>query len=298
MNTVLKMFIGVSLCGLVFTSCKKEEEDTFNADQLVAVDQNQADNEADDVGTLEDQAMEANVAVLKTGRMAVGDTVVPFDSGSCATVTITPKDGNATGKIVIDFKDGCMGKDGRMRKGKIISVFTDRLRKQDAVITTSYLNYGVTKRGSTEYVMFDNSSTKKTTTTSAPPQLTDNSVLGITREVNMTLMLPAGTTFSHAGTRNMEWNLGQLLNRWDNVYTTKAGSEQSGVDRKGRNYTLTVDKDVVRKTQCALLGIYKPVSGQITIKHENKTKVVDFGSGTCDNTVEVTINGKKTRTRW
>ena len=96
----------------------------------------------------------------------------------------------------------------------------------------------------------------------------------------------------------MEVNVGQLGNRWDNIYITKAGSKQSGIDRKGREYNMEVNVDVVRKAECALAGIYKPVSGQITISHETKTKVVNFGNGICDNTVDITINGKKTKTRW
>jgi hypothetical protein len=194
---------------------------------------------------------------------------------------------------------GCLCIDGRRRKGKITSVFTDRIKTEGAVINTSYENYGVTRRGSSDFIMFDNSSTKKTTTTSAPELIIDNSILGISREVNMKLVLPEGSNFSYSGIREMVWNLGQLANRWDNVYITKAGSTQSGVDRKGRNYTMIVDTDVVRKAECAYnFGIYKPVSGQITIQHDTKTKGVYFGDGACDNSVDVTINGRKTRTRW
>lgn len=296
----MKIFFTLGLAGLIFTSCKKDSEgpDTFTEDQVVAYDQNQADTEADDVSNLESQIMEANDGKIN-GRIATDSIVIPFDTGNCAQVTIVPKGNNPTGTITIDFgTTGCLGKDGRLRKGKIISTFTDRLRTQGAVINTSYENYGVARRGSSDFVMFDNSSTKKTTTTSAPAIIEDNAVLGITREVNMKVTLPAGNVFSYTGTRQMEWNLGQLQNRWDNVYITKAGSNQSGVDRKGRNYTMTVNTDVVRKAECAFIGIYKPVSGQLTISHDNKTKVVNFGDGACDNTVDVTINGKKTRTRW
>lgn len=302
MKTVLKMFVAASLFGLVNTSCKKEMEDTFGTDQLVAVDQNQAENEADDVGNIEDQTLEANASA--TGRVAVEGVL--FDSSSCAQVTITPRqiDGNggliSKGKIIIDFKDGCMCKDGRMRKGKIISEFTNRLRVPGAVVTTSFLGYGVTKKGGSEYVLFDEGCSKTTTNTSIEPMASPNHAVMLKRDVVMNLTLPGGAKISHTGTRNVKWELFDLSNRWDNVFTIFAdGSNQTGIDRKGRSYTLTVDKDLVRKAECAYkFGVYKPVSGQVTIKHENKTKVVDFGSGTCDNTVEVTINGKKTRTRW
>ena len=201
--------------------------------------------------------------------------------------------------MILDFGTGCLCKDGRMRKGKIISVFTDRLRKQGAVIVTSYDGFGIIKRGSSDFLMFDNSSTKKTTTISAPSVITDGAVLEITREVDMKMTMPDGQTFSHIGSRDVKWELFVLGERYDNVYTTKAGSSHSGIDRKGRNYTMKVDVDVVRKTACFLQGFYKPVSGQITIQHDTKTKVVNFGDGTtCDDDVDVTISGRKKKMRW
>ena len=299
MNKILKFCFTMALGGLVLSSCKKDSEqpDTFAADQQVAIDQNQADNESEDVSNLEDQVMDANEAKIN-GRLATDSVVVPFDSGNCAQVTIIPKGNNPTGKITIDFGTGCICRDGRTRKGKIISVFTDRVRKQGAVVQTSYEGYGVTRRGSSEFVMVDNSSSKTTTTNTAPDQLADNAVLGITREVNMKMISADAAEFTYKGTKTMEWNLGMLGNRWDNIYTTKAGSSLSGTDRKGRNYTMKVDVDVVRKSACALAAVYKPVSGQITISHDAKTKVLNFGDGSCDNTVDVTISGKKTKTRW
>ena len=96
----------------------------------------------------------------------------------------------------------------------------------------------------------------------------------------------------------MKWELNILGERYDNVYTTKAGSSQNGIDRKGREYSMTVNVDVVRKTACFLQGYYKPVSGQITIQHDAKSKVVNFGDGNCDDDVDVTISGTKRRARW
>lgn len=300
MKMKLNLFVMAAAAGLALSSCKKDNElpDTFDADQLVAVDQNQTDNEAEEVTALEDQVMAANESIIN-GRIAADTIVVPVDSSNCAKVTIIPKGSNPTGKMIMDFGTGCLCKDGRTRKGKIISVFTDRLRKQGAVIETSYDGFGIIKRGSSDYLMFDNSSTKKTTTKTAPAVISDGAVLEITREVDMKMTMPDGQTFSHKGTRDMKWELKVLENKFDNVYTTRAGSSQSGIDRKGRNYTMTVDVDVVRKTECYLQGYYKPVSGQITLQHDSKTKVVNFGDGTsCDDDVDVTISGRKRKMRW
>lgn len=296
----MKSFLMAALAVAALSSCKKDNElpDTFDADQVVAVDQNQTDNEAEEISALEDQVMAANETVIN-GRIASDTIILPIDSSNCAKVTIIPKGNNPTGKMIMDFGAGCLCNDGRTRKGKIISVFTDRLRKQGAVIETSYEGFGIIRRKSSDYLMFDNSSTKKTTTLVAPALITDGAVLEIRREVDMKMTMPDGQTFSHKGSKDMKWELNVLGNRFDNVYTTKAGSSQEGVDRKGRNYTMKVDADVIRKTSCFLQGFYKPVAGQISIQHESKTKVVNFGDGsTCDDDVDVTISGKKRKMRW
>ncbi len=301
MNKILGFCFATLVAGSFLSSCKKDNElpNTFNEDQQVNMDQNQADNEAEDVSNLEDQVMDANESVLMNGRLAADSGLVRFlDSNNCATVTIIPKGTNPTGKVTVDFGTGCLCKDGRTRKGKISWTFTDKIRKQGAVVVTSYQDYGVTKRGATEFVMIDNNSSKTTTNTSSPAILTDNAVIRITREINMAMKFEDGQSFVYQGNKVMEWNLGLLGNKWDNIQTTLVGSGLAGTDRKGRNYTMTVNSNVVRKSQCAYMGIYKPVSGVITITHDSKTKVVDFGDGNCDSNVDVTISGKKTRTRW
>ena len=107
-----------------------------------------------------------------------------------------------------------------------------------------------------------------------------------------------GASFTQQGTKNIKLELNVLGNRWDNVHTVLAGSVVTGIDRRGRTYTWTATSDIVRKSACALQGIYKPVSGVLTIANDSKTKVIDFGNGNCDNEVTVTINGKIRKIRW
>jgi len=284
----------VSISLLVF-SCKKDKEtDTLAADTQVTQDQNQADTEVEDVASMQDDIM--NQFGNQLMRVATTDTVAMYDS--CATVTITRRGSNATGNILVDFgTTGCLGRDGRMRKGKIRFTYTDRMRIAGSVVTTSFENYSVKPRLANDYVSVDNSSTQ--VTTNVGNEITSASPIGqFRREINMKINFADGATFTWDGTKNVEWNLGVLGNRWDNIYTLKSGSGLSGNGRNGTPYTMVVDQDVVRKAECALLGIYKPVSGQITIQHSNKTKTINYGNGTCDRTVTVTVNGATRTFRW
>lgn len=293
-NGFLKLaVIGFAVLTLGCKKDKEEDMNTTSAEMQVTADQNEADTDVEDVATMQDDIMASHQTAL--GRVAV-DSVFPYET--CATVTITPKGDNATGNIKIDFGDGCVGQDGRTRKGVINWTFTDRLRKPGAVIVTTFLNYGVKPVGAANFVMIDNASTKVTTNQSTVEPTLGSAVLNLKRDLNMKLNFSDATSFTYTGTKNVVWDLGVLGNRWDNIYTVKAGSTLSGTGRGGKAYTWTVTTDVIRKTACQLLGIFKPVSGVVTIQHNNKTKVVDFGDGTCDKTVTITINGTKTITRW
>ena len=286
-------YFRLAILGLAISTfgCKKDDKDpdTFTADQEVAVDGNRVETETEDVSGMEEDIMGRDI---NFGRVAT-DSVFQYDS--CGTVTIIRKGNNPTGKLPVDFGAGCVGKDGRTRKGKIEWTFTDRIRKPNAVIVTSFINYGVKKPGGEDFVMIDIASKKTTTNTS---QTESANSLDIKRELNMKLNFSDGTSFTQQGTKNIKLELNVPGNRWDNVHTVLTGSSLTGIDRRGRNYTWTATSDIVRKSACALQGIYKPVSGVLTIANDSKTKVIDFGNGNCDNEVTVTINGKIRKIRW
>lgn len=291
------LVFGISvLVALATAGCKKDNEDVnTSSEQSVLVDENRVNTEIDDVTTMQDDVMSNEGLVF--GRSAqTNDTSLTYDN--CAILTITPKGSNPTGKVVLDFGTGCVGQDGRTRKGKIEWTFTDRLRKPGAVITTRFVDYGVKRIATEEFVMVDNGSTKVTTNQNIQEVSVSNPVLSLRREVNMKIRFSDGQTFTWQGTKVSEWNLGVLGNRWDNTYTVKAGSTYSGTDRQGRAFTAVVDVDIVRKTACARLGIFKPVSGKLTIQHNSRTKTIDYGDGSCDNFVTITINGQTRRVRF
>ncbi len=62
----------------------------------------------------------------------------------CFTVTITPLTPGVFPKtIVLDFGNGCVGPGGRVRKGKIITVYTGPMVAPGSKATTSFENYYV-----------------------------------------------------------------------------------------------------------------------------------------------------------
>lgn len=296
MKSITYFNLGIlALCIAIF-SCRKDREndpDTFLSDQRVAQDDSRAENETEDIEGIQDEIM--SQTSVNFGRVAA-DTSYKYDG--CATVTIVRRSGGNPGTITADFGSGCVGADGRTRKGKIIWTYTDRIRKPGAIVVTTFENYAVKNKNASQFIMVGNTSKKTTTNTSQAEPVSNGAAVAFTRELDMKFTNEDGTNFSHKGTKFVEVKLGVLGDRWDNVHILKQGSQITGTDRVGRNFTKTALTDVIRKAECAKLGFYRPVSGQIKIENDNKTKIIDFGDGTCDSEVTVTINGKVRKTRW
>jgi len=288
-------FFRFALLGLAISTigCKKDKDkdpDTFEADRQVAVDGNRADFESDDVSGLVEDIMN-NSASTFARTSASNDTSFSYD---CATVTVVKKGQNLTGNVTVNFGDGCTGRDGRLRKGISKWTFTDRLKIPNAVIVTTFQDYGVKKPTVEDFVMIDNSSSKTTRNIGA---VESSQSMSLKRDIDMKMNLPDGISFTQKGTKNITVT-GLSGDRWTRIHTVLAGSQLTGIDRKGRNYTWTATTDIVRKGECAKQGFYKPVSGILTMVNDAKTKVMDFGNGDCDGEVTVSVNGKERRTRW
>ena len=73
-----------------------------------------------------------------------------------------------------------------------------------------------------------------------------------------------------------------------NVYFHIEGTA-SGVTRGGRTYKATITEKVVFKVSCANDRIFIPTQGKKDIEVDGSLKItVDYGDGTCDNTVTLT----------
>jgi hypothetical protein len=282
-------FLGFAFLGLALSlsSCKKDNEDALDSDNVVVQDNMEASSTAEDISGTVQQLMEENSNVIN-GRMAAGDDTITKMRGldSCALVTII----KSQKKMTVDFgTDGCMGRNGRTRKGKWIIKYTDHMKNPGAVVEVAFENFGFKRPGQNTFVQVSNASTKKITTLSV-----SNGVYESKKEINMTMILPAGQTRSHIGTRYVSWNTNQTpFNRYDDVITIKTTSTETGTDRKGRAYNVVITNPIVIKTECWLQYFFKPVSGTLQIQKIGRTKTIDYGDGTCGGVIGIDVGGKK-----
>jgi hypothetical protein len=211
-----------------------------------------------------------------------------------ATITITPSAGSTfkvpQGTIKIDFGSGQTDANGVTRKGVITITYYGRRYQTGSWRKLTFSGYSRTANSNT--ITFDDATTYTVT------NVTDStaSVFKFHHELaNATL------TFSIDNTTIVRNS--NVVVAWDKTAGTITHLAKTaditdsawGTSRKGINYTMDITKDLVYKVSCLASKVYIPVSGTKLFKVGNNTTVdytIDYGDGTCDNTVTVTLNGK------
>lgn len=274
----MKKIIGILMLGTAasFYSCSEEAEYTSSAT-------------SDDIA-IDDISLEATSRVLMEGVDELADVatyaLVDFGGrailsgmnhryGACVTVV---KD-SASNTKTIDFgEEGCVGKDGRVRKGKIIIV-----REGDRGVP-----------GFKRVITLENFSVD-TVQIEGKRQITCVSSTDTEKKYSISLtggkiIFPDGMISTRESSRTKMVTFDKNENK---TQTSHYGSA-SGINREGLMYTNTIDSasPILYTNTCKSQRFFSPVSGTMTMAIEGESeKVIDFGDGSCDNLVVVTQNG-------
>ncbi len=204
---------------------------------------------------------------------------------SCATITLDV-DSLSTfhhpiGTITIDFGMGCADQRGSTRSGKIIVNYSGRRFLPNSVTTTELDGYkinGVALAG-THTVKYIASSTE------------DDPMDSITL-TNGTLTWPDGKAATRESVVWREWirTAGASTDLW---YVT---GEAGGTNRNGKIFAAEITEKLTIQKIC-MAGHPKalPSSGKEMLIVGNKDIAIDFGSGSCDQMVTISIKGKSTQ---
>lgn len=286
-----KLSSALILGGLItFTSCKKDNSATDPAattDSVAVVDVVQSDAGAaaqfDDVFniTMGVQASDAGEDVgIGSGagviyKPASPDGITSPDSTSrCFTVTVAPKTLHVFPKTVtIDFGTGCLGKDGKLRKGKIITIYSGPMFMAGNTASTTFVDYSVDS--------FKIEGTHSIQNTSA------------TNELAWTVKVVGGKitntqsghwrTWDAARTTVRTEGNGTPFNPLDDVF--KITGNSSGSNSNGNSWTSLITDSLVRRFTCPWIE-----KGQVKITWNSNTNpaILDFGDGTCDDKATIT----------
>lgn len=291
-NTVKVSAITLFISMLLFVSCQKEnsqngttEEQETEASKVSG----EADAEAEvTFDNLFDDVMGANDEVGNSGSgvfFGRTDSLTPVPR--CFTVTIThPNNTPFPVKIVVDFGNtGCLGPDGHVRRGKVITVYTNRMIAPGAVAETSFDNHYVdsvkvegTHRVENVTLATTPLNNRRFRVTVTEGKLTKpngnyvrwNSVKYITQVEGVSTPMPLDDIFKIEGNARGQVLRNNLLVAWES----------------------NIMEPLVRRMTCRWIvkGVIKTVRLNTTTANSYVSNL-NFGNGQCDNLAVLTING-------
>ncbi|MBR9998477.1 MAG: hypothetical protein KFF73_05865 [Cyclobacteriaceae bacterium] len=251
---------------LAITSCDKEEETQAIDTAPVALEATYDDTFEEVDGIVESAMIYFN----ENGRVAEEEVDERIRCG----IKTHDFENNT---IIIDFGEGCVGWGGRIRKGKVIITYTDRKFIPGSVWVTTFEDFYVN----------DIKVEGVRTCTNVSASLDDHPSFNIMLE-NGKLTWPDGTFAEREANHTRTWiRMGNPLR--DEV--TVIGSA-SGKNRREVNYTMTIVSMMKYKRACWATRIFIPVEGVKLFKRDGQPDMlIDYGDGTCDSLVTVTVDG-------
>lgn len=264
------------------SSCKKDSQTTpppAQDDMTLASEAVQSNNLAttvfDNIFNLtqsvsEDDAGEQiglGAQSLPTGRvMGIEGTE---GGAKCYTTTVAPKiRGEWPKTVTIDFGDGCKSPDGKIRKGKIISIFTKPAYLPGAIISTTFDGYTVDS--------FAIAGTHKVTNTSTAQRIS------FKIEVINGKLTSTNTGVWHRHESNHEFT--QLDDVFAPLNPFKSGYKITGTSKGGNSLGWSWHTEIVtpliQRFNCHWIskGVLK-----IWWQDNPTAATLDFGDGTCDD---------------
>lgn len=267
-NWVLLSVSFVLVAGIILASCKKDEEPTTYS-YRAAQDNSTAE------AAFNRSYNQINKAAHQVGSKSTNDTII-----GCPTLYIT---GSWPKTLTLDFGDSCVGDDGIVRKGKIISVVTGLYVDSGTVVTSTFDNF---------YEII-NGSAHKIEATQVIKNLGHNNAghPHFSVDVQNASITYSEGTIHWTSQRDNEWFAGytSYMNPWDDEYSVTGSA--NGTDINGATFTVDITSPLYCQ-YCTSLFRWVITSGKLDIINSGyPTITVDYGTGTCDYTVYVTING-------
>jgi hypothetical protein len=266
-------------CSFLFFACQKEQTTppTEQEREEFAAVSAESDAEAETIfNDVFDNVMGVNSEVA-VGNTGVFNVPTPTDTIHCYVLTVTHLNNSSVFpiRIVLDFGAGCIGRDGRTRKGKIIAEYSNRLTIPGATATTIFDGYMVND------IKVEGKQVVTNKSTAIRPVLEVNVVAKLSH-----LNGNFSEWFSNKTVTQVEGQLTPLV--FDDVFTI-TGSATGTVkkDDKFFQWATMVTEPLRKKYSCRWI-----VQGTITIKKGNSDiATLGYGTGQCDDKASFTVLG-------
>jgi len=286
-RTLTGLLATILITGLVFSSCKKQDDDSTGSsgkeEFATATSESDAAAEVvfDDVFN-NVMGVSSEVGIGGTGVFGRVDVssgrVEGVDTTTCYIVTTKQLSTiRFPLQITIDFGTGCTDRFGRTRKGKIIVVYTGHLFIPGNSATTSFDGYYL------DDIKVEGSHKLTNTGTTDKKSYT-------TQVINAKLSQSNGNYIQW----NSEKTIAQIeggatpLIAIDDAYniTGQAGGSVQ-MDGKYFQWSTAITAPLTKRFTCRWIA-----KGTLSLKKgSDAVAVLDYGSGSCDNKATFTVNG-------
>ncbi len=275
-------------------SCEKELSSDPNEEIAAAQISSEADAESEIVfNEVFDNVMGVNndvglAGVGVFGRVATGVAGETARVTACPNVTVThPNSPDIFPvKIVMDFGTGCIGRDGRTRSGKIVSVYTNRLIVPGAKATTTFVEFKI-----------DSIKVQGTHI------ITNLNTITSQNFIHKWKVVVEGAKLTKPNGNYTEWNSTRTITQiegsatiylpLDDIYKIE-GSGNGKVKRGDRLvlWRAEITEPLIKKFSCHWIvkGILKVVRQNLS-NSSIYAGTLNYGNGNCDNKAIVTVNG-------
>jgi hypothetical protein len=289
-SNLTTMILAFSLIGaLAITGCKKEDslnatQETETTEQAVTqeatVQETEAESQFDDVFNItasmnrsevgEDLGVSANVS----GLFELGSTTTT-NTTPCFTITVVPNIPHVFPKTVtIDFGNGCLGRDGKFRKGKIVSIYTNPMVVPGAKVSTTFIRYQVDSLKIEGTHITENTSTSNMQGWMV--KVIEGKVTNVTTN-RWILWNSTKNVLQIAGNGTPHFPLDDIYKITGNARSTNSG---------GHTWTALVIDPLIKKFNCRWI-----VQGSIKFVRNGREALLVYGDGRCDNQAILYING-------
>ena len=273
-----------AILSLIFFSCQKENSSTTETPVSETEAKAYADESSDVQASLDDvddiALTAADEESLTGGNETSGRNFLPtFEElrlrvGNCATITVTPNDSTYPKTVLIDFGNGCLGPDGKWRKGKLELHFTAPIRQHNAVVTLRYIDFFLNRANIKGKKIFKNTSA--------------NGVHQFTiQAVGIEVTYPNGRGYKYNGMKEVTQVAGMNTRPVrDDVYQIE-GRATINLNN-GPVILVKTQTPLVKKVICNWIN-----KGILEIKIQDRVFLLDYGypnNDACDNLALLTWN--------
>jgi hypothetical protein len=273
--------VSALLTALVFSSCKKDKNETIDLadDARIAYDNSVAEASFDNVSSAADEGYR-----LKEDPSGSSSSFIAGSVNNCLTITLDTV--TVPHLLTLDFgTTDCLCRDGNYRRGKILISYTGQYRDSGHQHTITFDNY---------YLNFNKIEGTKTVVNNG---YNSNGNLWFSITVNGSITIDpqysfnqTGGTITYTSNRTREWIAGESTFTWtDDVYLISGTA--SGTTTTGKSYSLATQSGKPLRIE---IGFPHFVSGILEITPQGKsTRYIDYSyiDSKRDNLALLTVNG-------